>query len=122
METTLQVLVGLSCLFLAGLGLRTMFTPHKMFGVFAVETETPAGLSTIRGFLGGLFFGSSAVLATGLVSGNTTFFLTIAITMTVVVVGRSVGLASDGFDKKAAALLVAEVAMAAIFFGAYSNL
>ena len=64
-ESVLQGLVGLSCLFLAGLGARTMFAPNSMVEILAVEPEGPAGLNTIRGFLGGLFIGSSIVLATG---------------------------------------------------------
>ena len=72
METVLRVLVGLSCLFLAGLGARTLFAPKSMLGILAVEPEGPAGLNTIRGFLGGLFVGSSIVLATGLATGSTT--------------------------------------------------
>ena len=122
MDAVLQGLVGLSCLFLATLGARTMFVPKSMFGILAVEPEGPAGLNTIRGFLGGLFIGSSIVLATGLVTGNTTFFLAVAMTMSVVVTGRCVGLAMDGFDKKVVFPLVAEIVMVAIFIVAYMNL
>ena len=96
-ETVLQGLVGLSCLFLAG-------------------------LNTMRGFLGGLFVGSSIVLATGLATGNTTFFLAVATVMSAVVVGRLIGIAVDGFDKKVDFPLVLEVVMVTIFFVAYAQL
>lgn len=122
METVLQGLVGLSCLFLAGLGTRTMFTPRKSFEILAVEPETPAGLNTVRGFLGGLFIGSSVVLATGLITGNTTFILAVAMTMSVVVAGRLLGIALDGFDKKVVVPLVAEIVMVTVFIAAYTNL
>ena len=122
METVLQGLVGLSCLFLVGLGARTMFAPKSMVEILAVEPEGPAGLNTIRGFLGGLFIGSSIVLATGLVTGNTAFFLAVAMTMSVVVVGRWVGITVDGFDKKVVFPLVAEMLMVSIFIVAYIQL
>ena len=122
MDAVLQGLVGLSCLFLAGLGARTMFVPKSMFGILAVEPEGPAGLNTIRGFLGGLFIGSSIVLATGLITGNSTFFLAVAITMSVVVVGRWVGITVDGFDKKVVFPLVAEMLMVSVFVVAYIQL
>ena len=122
METVLQGLVGLSCLFLAGLGARAMFAPKSMVGILAVEPDGPAGLNTIRGFLGGLFLGSSIVLATGLATGNTTFFLAVATVMSVVVVGRFVGIAVDGFDKKVVFPLVAELVMVMIFVGAHTQL
>ena len=122
METVLQGLVGLSCLFLVGLGARTMFTPGSMVGILAVEPEGAAGLNTIRGFLGGLFVGSSIVLATGLATGNTTFFLAVAMTMGFVVFGRSAGIVVDGFDKKVAFPLIAEILMASIFVTAYIQL
>jgi len=122
METILQGLVGLSCLFLAGLGTRTMFAPKSMGEILDIEMETAAGLNTVRGFLGGLFIGSSIVLASGLVTGNTTFFLAVAMTMSVVVVGRWVGILVDGFNKKVVFPLVAEIAMVTIFIGAYTHL
>ena len=122
MDAVLQGLVGLSCLFLVGLGARTMFVPRSMFGILAVKPEGPAGLNTIRGFLGGLFIGSSIVLATGLITGNSTFFLAVAITMSVVVVGRWVGITVDGFDKKVVFPLVAEMLMVSVFVVAYIKL
>ncbi|MHC4234037.1 MAG: DUF4345 family protein [Planctomycetota bacterium] len=122
MGTVLLGLVGLSCSFLVGLGALTMFAPKSMVGFLAVEPAGPAGLNTIRGFLGGLFLGSSVVLATGLATGNTTFFLAVATTMSVVVVGRFVGIAVDGFDKKVLFPLVLEMVMVAIFIVAYTQL
>ena len=122
METVLQGLVGLSCLFLIGLGARTMFAPKSMVEILAVLPEGPTGLNTMRGFLGGLFIGSSIVLATGLATGNTTFLLAVATVMGVVVVGRLVGIAVDGFDKRVVFPLVAEIVMVTIFVVAHTQL
>ena len=90
MEIVLQGLVGLSCLFLVGLGARTMFAPKSMVEILAVVPEGSTGLNTIRGFLGGLFIGSSIVLASGLATGNTTFLLAVATVMGVVVASQAV--------------------------------
>ena len=122
METTLHGLVGLSGLFLAGLGARTMIFPKSMVEIFDVEMKTAAGFNTVRGFLGGLFIGCSIVLATGLITGNTTFFLAVAMIMSTVVVGRWIGIAVDGFDKKVVFPLIAEMVMVTIFTGAYTQL
>ena len=84
--------------------------------------ETAADLNTVRGFLGGLFTASSIVLATGLITGNTTFFLAVAMTMSVVVIGRWVGIVVDGFEKKVVFPLLAEMVMVSIFITAYSQL
>ncbi len=99
-----------------------MFAPRSMVDTLAVGPEGPAGLNTMRGFLGGLFVGSSIVLATGLATGNTTFFLAVATVMSAVVVGRLIGIAVDGFDKKVVFPLVLEVVMVTIFFSAYAQL
>lgn len=118
----LQVLVGLSCLFLVGLGVKTMFTPNSMVELLAVKPEGSAGLNTMRGFLGGLFIGSAIVLTAGLVTGNTTFFLAVATVMGTVVIGRLVGIAFDGFDKKVVFPLIAEIFMVTTFIVAYTQL
>ena len=122
MEIVFQGLVGLSCIFLASLGLKTMIAPKSMVEILAVKPQGPACLNTIRGFLGGLFIGSSTLLATGLVKGNATFFLAVGLVMGVVVVGRLVGIAVDGLDKKVLFPLIAEMTMATIFILAYTQL
>ncbi|MGF1742370.1 hypothetical protein L4C34_15060 [Vibrio profundum] len=122
MDTILQGLVLLSSLFLAGLGIRTVFVPKSMVEVLDIGIETAAGLNTVRGFLGGLFIGSSVILVTGLVTGNTTFFLAVAMTMSAVVFGRWVGIAGDGFDRKIGFPLVMEMIMVTIFVVAYTYL
>ena len=99
MEIAIQILVALSCLFLVGLGARTMFKPNSMVEILAIKPEGSTGFNTMRGFLGGLFIGSSIVLTAGLVTGNTTFFLAVATIMGVVVIGRLVGIANEGFDE-----------------------
>ena len=99
-----------------------MFAPKSMVRILAVEPVGAVGLNTIRGFLGGLFIGCSIVLATGLVTGNTTFILAVAMIMSVVVVGRFVGIAVDGFDKQVVFPLVVELVMVTILLVAHTQL
>ena len=115
----IECLIGLSCLFLISLGTKTMFTPKSMFEILAIKPEGATGLNTIRGFLGGLFIGSSIVLATGLITGNPIFYLTIAIIMGLVVTGRLIGIIIDNFNKKILFPLIAEIVMVTIFIIAY---
>ncbi|WP_051303549.1 DUF4345 family protein [Psychromonas aquimarina] len=122
METVIQSLLGLSCLFLACLGIKTMFSPKSMVEILDIEIETAAGLNTVRGFLGGLFIGSSTLLAAGLITANTTFILSVAITMSAVVIGRCVGIVIDGYNKKVLFPLAAEIIMTAAFIAAYTQL
>lgn len=122
MDTVIQGLVGVSCLFLAGLGVKTMFTPNSMLEILAIKPEGSAGLNTIRGFLGGLTLGSSIVLAAGLVTGSTVFFLAVATIMGTVIIGRLIGIAFDGFDKKVLFPLIAEILMVTIFIIAHTQL
>ena len=121
MDSVIQGLVGLSCLFLVGLGVKTMFTPNSMLELLAIKPEGSAGLNTIRGFLGGLTAGSSIVLGVGLATGNTTFYLAVAMVMGTVIIGRLIGIAFDGFDKKVLFPLIAEIVMVTIFIVAILN-
>lgn len=122
MELTLQVFVGLAALMLAGLGTMSMFAPRRMVNNFAIEPIGTAGLSTIRSVIGGLFLASVAMLAIGLVTGQTLGFLAVAILLGVVALGRVVGIVTDGFDKAVMPPLVAELVIIAVLLGAYVQL
>ena len=122
MELTLQVFVGLAALMLAGLGTMSMFAPRRMVNNFAIEPIGTAGLSTIRSVIGGLFLASVAMLAFGLVTGQTLGFLAVAILLGVVALGRVVGIVTDGFDKAIIPPLVAELVIIAVLVSAYSQL
>ncbi len=111
MELTMRILIGVLCLPLSALGLRSMLAPKRMAEAQSIAPEGVAGLNTIRGVLGGLFLSCVAMLVLGLATGETLWFLAVAILMGVVVVGRLVGVATDGFDKAVAPALVVELVM-----------
>ncbi|USD42530.1 DUF4345 family protein [Vibrio sp. SCSIO 43135] len=119
MDMTLQILVGLATLMLTGLGIMSMFAPHKMIANFALEPVGKAGLNTIRSVIGGLFLASVTMLALGLISGDTEGYFFVAIIMLAVAVGRVVGLALDGFDKAVIPPLLLEVVIASVLLFAH---
>ncbi|MES0825404.1 DUF4345 family protein [Ruegeria sp. SCP11] len=122
MELTLQILVGLATLMLAGLGLMSMFAPRRMLANFAVEPNGVPGLSTIRSVIGGLFLASVAMLLIGLTTGQTLGFVAVAILMGIVAFGRIVGIVVDGFDKAVLPPLVVELIIIAVLMSAYTQL
>ena len=122
MITVYSVLVGLICLALSGLGVMSMFAPKKMVKNFAIEPQGSAGLNTIRGVIGGLFIAGLAMLIAGLVTGETLWFLAVAIVLGVVALGRTVGILLDGFEKSVAPPLVLEMVMVAILVAAHLQL
>ena len=122
MELIIQILVGLAALMLTGLGIMSMFAPRKMVGNFAIEPIGTAGLSTIRSVIGGLFLSSVALLAVGLLQGQTILFVAVAAILGVVAIGRLVGIVTDGFDKAVVPPLLVEIVMVTVLLTAYTQL
>ena len=122
MDLALQVIIGLLCVPLTGLGMKSMFVPARMVDDLAVDPRGVAGLSTIRGVVGGLFLSSVAMLVLGLVQGQTVWFLAVALVMGVAAAGRLVSLAMDGFDKAVVRPLVVEIIITLILIGAHIRL
>ena len=122
MELIIQTLVGLAALMLTGLGIMSMFAPRKMVGNFAIEPIGTAGLSTIRSVIGGLFLSSVALLAVGLLQGQTILFVAVAAILGVVAIGRLVGIVTDGFDKAVVPPLLVEIVMVTVLLTAYTQL
>lgn len=122
MEIVIQSLVGLAALMLTGLGVMSMFAPRKMVGNFAIEPIGTAGLSTIRSVIGGLFLSSVALLAVGLLQGQTILFVAVASILGIVAIGRIVGIVTDGFDKAVVPPLLVEIVMVTILLTAYTQL
>lgn len=122
MEFTLQILVFLVTLMLAGLGTMSMFAPRRMIKNFAIEPIGIAGLSTIRSVIGGLFLASVVMLVVGLMSGETLGFLAVAILLGVVAFGRIVGIVTDGFDKAVIPPLVVELVIIIVLLSAYTQI
>lgn len=121
MDILLQILVGLATVMLLGLGTMSMFAPPRMLKNFALEPIGVAGLSTVRSVVGGLFLTSVLLLSYGLASGQTEGFLVVALLMSVVAVGRVVGLIADGFDKAVIPPLIVELVIIAVLVSAHGQ-
>jgi hypothetical protein len=87
-------------------------------GLWKREPIGPAGLSTIRSVIGGLFLASVTMLVIGLTLG----FIAVAILLSVVAFGRIVGIVSDGFDKAVVPPLVVELVIIAVLVAAPAQL
>ena len=122
MEITLQILVAVAATMLTGLGMTSMFAPGKMVGNFAIEPQGIPGYSTIRSVIGGLFLSSVALLITGLLSGQTLFFVVVTTILGAVALGRVVSLFADGFDKAVLPPLLVEIVMISILLTAHTQL
>lgn len=122
MELTLQIFVDLASLMLLALGTTSMFAPRRMVKNFAIEPVGTVGLSTIRSVIGGLFLASVAMLAVGLVIGQTLGFVAVAIVLGAVAFGRIVGIVTDGFDKAVVPPFVVEIAIIAVLLTAHVQL
>jgi len=122
MVLTLQILVGLATLMLLGLGTMSMFAPRRMVKNFAIEPVGTAGLSMIRSVIGGLFITGVALLAFGLLTGQTLGFVVVALLLGIVAFGRIVGIVADGFDKAVVPPLVVELVIIAVLMTAYGHL
>ncbi|MEM7284919.1 MAG: DUF4345 family protein [Actinomycetota bacterium] len=98
METTMQIIAAVLAVPLAGLGFRALLMPTNMADAVGLTAPEVPGLSEVRSVLGGLLAGSAALIVTGLVSDEPTWFLAVAVLMGVALVGRLVSLVVDGFS------------------------
>ncbi|MEM7417790.1 MAG: hypothetical protein AAF389_20035 [Gemmatimonadota bacterium] len=121
MEPLISAMPAIVAVALFGLGAKTVFAPTSMLDNFGIDPRGPVGLNTLRGVIGGLFFGATAMLVSGLATEDPTWFFAAAQLLTAVAAGRLLGLAVDGFEKTVIPPLVLETVMIAILVGAYVN-
>lgn len=122
MELPLRILIGLLCIPLTALGIRSMFVPKSMGEAQAIAPDGAAGLNTIRGLIGGFFLGCVAMLVLGLTTGDTLWFLSVAILMGIIAIGRLVGIGVDGFDKAVAPPLLVELVIVGVLIAGHLTL
>jgi len=122
MERALKILVALIAIPLLIGGAKAMFDPTGLVERLAVQPAGIAGLSTIRGGIGGLLMGSGAMIVVGLVRKNTEWFLAVAVLMAVATLGRVVGLGLDGVVPAAIKPTVIEAVIVAVMLAAHRKL
>lgn len=122
MERALKILVALLAIPLLIGGAKAMFDPTGLIERLGVEPQGVVGLSTIRGAIGGLLMGSSAMIIVGLVRKNTEWFLAVAVLMAVATLGRVVGLGLDGVAAPGVAAAVIEAVIVGVMIAAHRKL
>ena len=80
------------------------------------------GLSTIRSDLGGMFLTGGALLALGVLRGQTLWFLAVALLMGLIALGRLIGFALDGYDQRLLLPLIFEIVFVVLFVVAHRQL
>lgn len=115
----LKIVAGLFCVPLFIFGIKSMFKPTSVVEDIALEPQGRAGLSSIRGVFGAMFLASVLMIAIGLATATTAWFLPVAVVMAVAGFGRVVGIVRDGHDKAVIKPTVIEFVIAAVLVAAH---
>ena len=113
MTFLVRTLIGLIALFFIAWGLRFFFTPEAMAAEFAIVPSGAAGLSTIRGDLGGTFVAIGVFVAMGLRPGARRWLYTAAALIGAIAFGRAISLVLDGTPPAAIVPFSTELAFVA---------
>jgi uncharacterized membrane protein AbrB (regulator of aidB expression) len=98
MTILVRTLIGLIALFFIAWGLRFFFTPDAMAAEFAIAPSGVAGVSTVRGDLGGAFLAIGLFAAMGLRRGARHWLHAAAALLGAIALGRAIGFAFDGTE------------------------
>jgi len=104
-----RILIGLIALFFLVYGLRFFFTPDAMAVVMFIAPTGAAGLSTIRGDLGGAFFATGVFALLGMRHQATHWLYAAAGIIGAIAFGRLFGFVFDGTVPNAVIGFVVEV-------------
>jgi hypothetical protein len=114
-----RILVGLVAVFFLAFSFRFFFLPEAIATELAITPIGVAGLSTIRGDLGGAFFAIGAFALMGLRAGATQWLHASAAVIGAVAIGRTFGFAIDGMLPTTVVAFIVEVVFVIILlFGA----
>ncbi|HEY6599707.1 MAG TPA: DUF4345 family protein [Pseudomonadales bacterium] len=113
-----RILAGLVGLFFVVWGLRFYFAPEALAAEFAITPLGVAGLSTIRGDLGGAFVAIGGLIAFGLQSNAPRWLYTAALILGAVALGRAIGFVADGTVPSTVVPFVVELVFIAVLLAA----
>ena len=117
-----RLLAGAVALLFIATGLRFMLAPADMSMQFFVRADGAAGLSTLRGDLGGAFVGLGTLVLIGLRRGYQELLLAVVLVLVAIIVGRLIGYVVDGVELEAVRSAVVEVVLIAMLLAARSLL
>lgn len=95
-KVLVRVVVGLNGAVFLGLGLGFLLAPDLLALAFHLQPVGAAGLNTVRGDFGALFLGMAAVGLHAAVKADGRFLPLAVAGLCLVLLGRTVGLVSDG--------------------------
>jgi vacuolar-type H+-ATPase subunit I/STV1 len=121
MDLVIIGLVGLVALMMLALGVIPMFTPKKAVEKYHVKPDDIVGLNLLRSMIGGSFIANLVLIVLGLLTGQTIWFLAVAVYMGIVAIGRIIGIVVDGYHKEMLIPLVAEVVIVVIMVAAHNQ-
>ncbi len=113
-----RILASLVALFFVVWGMRFYFTPDAMAREFSIVPLGVAGLSTIRGDLGGAFIAIGVLIALGLQSSAPRWLYAAAGIIGAVALGRVVGFVADGTVPNSVVPFVVEVVFIVVLLAA----
>src|ERR1700722_2965539 len=96
MQIVLRYLSGFAGVFFVILGLTFLLAPGSEFERFALLPSGNAGLSTLRGDMGGLFLGMGLFALLGAIRGAALFLAIPATILSFIIFGRLLNLMFDG--------------------------
>lgn len=111
----LVILMGL-ILFLIGLGF--LFSPSSMIPRFSIYPASIAGFATMRGDLGGLFFGMAVFSFAGVLPSKSRWLIVPTVFLAAIILGRMVNLAVDGVSGPGVGPLLFEIVLVLVLIGA----
>ncbi|MGI9657820.1 MAG: DUF4345 family protein [Gaiellaceae bacterium] len=114
----MEIVVGIVCVPLFALGVMAVFMPAKMSESVHMSPIGAAGLNEIRGVFGGFFLACVAMIATGLASGETVWFLAVAVLMGAAAASRVGWIVVDGVKAVVPPLMI-ELVIGGVMVGAH---
>jgi hypothetical protein len=121
MKIGIKVLVLVFSAPLIILGVLAMFVTTSHIEMFHLQSIGVFGSNTIRGVIGGLLLGSAFMMILGVLKNNSTWFLATMLMMAVVIFGRIISIAVDGWSNDLIVPLVAETVIIAICYLAHKK-
>jgi len=114
MQYVIKGLVGLIALLFVVMGVNFLLNPVSAGGGIGLEALTVGGMSSLRGDLGGLFFGSAALLIYGIAKNQVGAFMAVAVYIGVIALCRLLGFANEGSDEASLTAFAAETVFVVI--------
>lgn len=107
--TFAKLAVGLFSLMFLVTAARCFFFPEGVLELFSIGYEGSAGLSTIRGDLGGLFFAMCVFLLLGLRAHERYWITATNLIILFIVLGRVIGMVLDEFTQHLLTITAIEI-------------